>query len=371
MKNLLIIFKFILISISILVAFTACEVEQKKEFVEVDNISDVDTLKNDFAKAFQIIYHISYIEINILDPDTKKIVDSYRISKTDNNQPNMFPKNITSVVAMSATQIGMLRKLNLEEKITGFSNFNYLCYPLSQAIVKEVGDVGMSDAESFVAVNPDIIFYSGFDDNAPILNKLKQANLKTFKVFEWKETHPMGRAEWIKVYGALFQKEQEANAIYEDIKANYYAITDKLKLEDVGPTVFAGTYFGDIFNVPSGESYMAQLFKDANVNYVYSNTNGTGSLNLSLEEAITKNKDTEFWLNAGVSSKKDLLKQSQKFEMMKSVRTGKLYTYFGRNNCFWENSPIEPHKILEDLGKIFHPELFDDKKLNFYELLID
>lgn len=369
MNNIVISLKFLLVGFFILIGLTSCEADEKKEFVEVGSISDIDTLKNEFAKAFQIIYHISYIEINILDPDSQTIVDSYKISKTENNQQNMFPKNINSVVAMSATQVGMLRKLNLEEKITGFSNFNYLCYPLSKAIVKEVGDIGMSDAESILTTNPDIIFYSGFNDDAPILNKLKQANLKTFKVFEWKEVHPMGRAEWIKVYGALFQKEKEASAIFEDIKANYYAIKDKLKLEEKGPSVFAGTYFGDVFNVPAGNSYMAQLFKDANVDYVYSKSSGTGSLSLSLEDAITKNKETEFWLNAGVNSKKELLKQSKKFEMLKAVRTGKLYTYFGKNNCFWENSPIEPHIILEDLGKIFHPELFDDKTLNFYELL--
>jgi len=352
-----------------LVSVSACQEEKNKVSTKANSILTADTLTNDFAKAFQIIHHHSFIEINIIDPDTKSTLNTYRVNKSDQANSDMFPKVMKSVVAMSATQVGMLRKLGLEDKITGVSSYSYMCNPMIESAVKEVGNIGMSDAEAFVSINPNIILYSGFNDNAPILNKLAQANLKTFKIFEWKETHPMGRAEWIKVYGALFHKEREAKLIFEDIKAEYYAITDKLKLADKGPTVFAGTYFGDIFNVPAGDSYMAQLFKDANIDYVYAKTEGTGSLSLGLEEVITQNKDTEFWLNAGASSKEELMKQSQKFELLESAKTGKLYTYFNNTNCFWENSPIEPHKLLEDLGKIFHPDLFDENELHFYELM--
>ncbi|RYM36116.1 hypothetical protein ERX46_03725 [Brumimicrobium glaciale] len=369
MNNLSLVGKYLLMGILVLITFSACQTDQKKDFAVVDATLTTDTLENEFAKAFQIIHHHTFLEINIIDPDSKVVLNSYKVAKTDEPINGMFPNNMESVVAMSATQVGMLRKLNLEEKITGVSNYKYLCNPVSNSMVAEVGDFGMSDPEAFVAVNPDIILYSGFNDEAPILSKLAQANLKTFKIFEWKETHPMGRAEWIMVYGALFHKEKEAKAIFEEIKSNYYAITDKLKLTKKGPSVFAGTYFGDVFNVPAGESYMAQLFKDANINYVYAKTKGTGSLSLSLEEVITNNKESEYWLNAGVSSKNDLLKQSQKFELLESVRLGKLYTYFNNTNCFWENSPVEPHKILEDLGKIFHPDLFEESELTFYELL--
>ncbi len=369
MKDIFLFSKYLGIGVFMFFVTSACKGNQKKESSKVDRIMVTDTLVNEFAKAFQIIHHRTFVEINIIEPDSKSVLNSYKVAKTDKVSEGVFPNKMSSVIALSATQVGMLRKLGLESKITGVSNYSYMCNPVSKSTVKEVGDIGMADAEAFVAIQPDIILYSGFNDNAPILNKLEQANLKTFKIFEWKENHPVGRAEWIKVYGALFGREKEAKAIFEDIKAKYYAITDKLKLADKGPSVFAGTYFGDIFNVPSGESYMAQLFKDANINYVYAKSKGSGSLNLGLEEVITNNKDTEFWLNAGVSTKTELMKQSQKFEMLKSVRTGKLYTYFDNLNCFWENSPIEPYKILEDLGKIFHPALFQEHKLNYYKLI--
>jgi iron complex transport system substrate-binding protein len=351
--------------------FTSCKAENKNDFSEVNNLSKTDTLENEFAEAFQIIYNQYGLKINILDPTTKAILQSYRIGEANQAGYNSFTHDLNRVVAMSTTHVGMMRKLSLEDKIVGVPSFKYLCHPLSEADVSEIGDMGMTDAESFLVADPDLILYSGFNLNAPILNKLEQANLKTFLVYEWKETHPLGRAEWIKVYGVLFQKQKEAGAIYEKIKSEYYQITDKLKHAEHKPTVFAGTYFGDVFNVPAGDSYVAQLFKDANIDYVYSRTEGTGSLNLSLEEVITKNATTEFWLNEGAAKKSDLLKQSQKFKMLESLRTGKMYSYFENTNCFWENSPIEPHKILEDFGKIFHPTLFEEHELNYYSLLKD
>src|SRR5690554_1104298 len=371
MKRSILVFNNLILIFSVLFGLTFCTTELGKKSTNLDNVLYLDTLENDFAEAFQIIYDQNDVKINIIDPSTKAIIQSYKVRKNSQAIYTSFTHDVNRVVAMSTTHVGMLRKLGLEDKIVGVSSFNYLCRPLNKTSVLEIGDMGMTDAESFLATTPDVILYSGFNLNAPVLNKLEQANLKSFLIYEWKETHPLGRAEWIKVFGVLFQKQQEAKAIYDEIKSKYYSITDKLKLAEKGPNVFAGTYFGDVFNVPAGNSYMAKLFKDANINYVYSRTAGTGSLTLSLEELITKNTDTEYWLNPSVATKSELLAQSEKFDLMKSVKTGKVYSYFNNTNCFWENSAIEPHKVLEDFGKIFHPTLFDDRELTFYSRVKD
>src|SRR5690554_1218264 len=371
MKRSILVFNNLILIFSVLFGLTFCTTELGKKSTNLDNVLYLDTLENDFAEAFQIIYDQNDVKINIIDPSTKAIIQSYKVRKNSQAIYTSFTHDVNRVVAMSTTHVGMLRKLGLEDKIVGVSSFNYLCRPLNKTSVLEIGDMGMTDAESFLATTPDVILYSGFNLNSPVLNKLEQANLKTFLIYEWKETHPLGRAEWIKVFGVLFQKEQEANSIYDEIKKQYFDIQEKLNQEEKGASAFSGTYYGDVFNVPAGDSYMAQLFKDANINYIYSETSGTGSLMLSLERLITDNKDTEVWLNPSASTKTELLNQSEKFKLMKAVKTGKIYSYTQKTNCFWENSPIEPHKVLEDLGKIFHPLLFEDRTLNYYSLVTD
>lgn len=353
----------------LLLSFLSCQGEVKKEVVTGELGQSSDTIKNEYAKGFQLIYSPKNIKINILDPLSGELLQSYLIGK--GSEYKTFGTQIKNIVALSTTHVGMLRKLNIEDQVTGVSSFNYLCHPLNNQTVKEVGDIGLTDPERIMKASPDIIFYSGYNLNDPLLNKLEQANLKTFLIYDWKEIHPLGRVEWLKVFGVLFNKEKEANSIYAQARSNYYKIQTILKQAKKLPTVLAGTYFGDVFNVPAGGSYMAQLIKDANANYVYAETEGVGSLNLGLEEVITKNIEVDYWLNASASTMGDLLQQSKKFKMLKSVKNYQIFTYFNNVNCFWENSPVEPDKVLEDLGRILHPELMGEGELNYYSKLED
>ncbi|MCO5269126.1 MAG: ABC transporter substrate-binding protein [Brumimicrobium sp.] len=306
--------------------------------------------------------------IQVKNPDNLEILKEYRITKDGLNED--ISSNSKRIIAGSATHIGMMRALGVLDKLVGIPEWEYVCESFDKSRIKAVGDIFRANAESYAAVQPDLIFYSGYDMNTPIFNKFKQIGLKTFLMYEWKENHPLGRAEWIKIYGILFHKEQEANAIFEDIRIKYENLANKLQQLSIYPQALSGTYWGDIFNAPTGRSYNAQLLADANVNYVYKESTGTGSLELSLEEVINDNKDVENWINMAATSRKELLAQNSKFALLRSVKLGNLYSYMGNMNCFFENSAIEPHIVLEDIAKIFHPEVFEDTEMKYYSKLI-
>lgn len=344
----------------------AC-VQQGNVGVKTDDIEKRDTLKNDYAETFRIIYLKEGVQIDIIDLDTKENVKSYVIGKDSTQNHASFSSEINRVATTSTTHIGMLRELGLEDKIIAVSSIQYLCQPFKVGTVTELGEFGYTaNAENFVKANPDIIFYSGFDMNDPILKKLEHTKLKTFLIYEWQEQHPLGRAEWIKVYGILFNKINEANEIYSKIKDNYLRLVQQLSGVENRSSVLVGTPIGDIFNAPAGDSYMAKLLADANVNYVYAHTEGTGSLSLTLEEIITQNLNVDFWINMNAQDKMEVLDLNAKFEMLNSYKTGRMFSYIQNVNCFWEKSLIEPDKVLEDFGKIFHEELFEDSKLSYY-----
>ena len=50
------------------------------------------------------------------------------------------------------------------------------------------------------------------------------------------------------------------------------------------PTVISGNLLNDIWYAPAGESFMAEMIKDAGADYTHRNEKGTGSLALSIEE---------------------------------------------------------------------------------------
>jgi len=351
-------------------AFLFCTSCQHKERSNNQNpttdITVGDTVKNEYAKAFRVIKFDDYQQIDIINPVDGKVAFRYQIGGKDKEGITQLSTSIQRVIALSSTHIGMMQKLQVADRIVGISSRKYLCEDLFNKDIFEMGSLGSANPELFVQAKPDLIMDSGFDLKAPVINKLKQAGLTIFFNYDWKEYHPLGRAEWIKVYGVLFNKEKEAQEIFKNVDSLYHQMKENISRSSQKIKTFAGTYFGDIFNVPAGESYMAQLFKDAHLDYVYSNTEGTGSLSLTLEEALIKNASIGYWLNVAASSKKEILQQSERFQQLKSLQDGKVYTYMKNNNCFWERSVIEPHLLLHDLGVIFYPELMESHELLYY-----
>ena len=352
------------------IMFYSCEsnneesrTNQKEKQTDGENYFDLR-----YAEALKINKADDNVTIlEIIDPNTKNVVHEYKLS----NQ-NGINTPLKSVIPMSATQVGMLDALGLINTIVAIPSDNYiyskrLINNVNHNQVALVGDFGTSNLESFLKVNPDAIIYSGFDENNPILDKLKKVNIQTIANYEWKENHPLGRAEWIKYFGLLFDKKEKADSIFNQVADNYTSIVDSIKMHSTNkPTVLVGTPYGDQFNVPAGESYMAKILADLNVNYKYAETEGVGSQTYSLEKIINENKKVDYWLNVAALNKDDIIGLNDKFKLIDAVQNGNVYSYFQNVNKFWEESALRPDLLLLDLATIFHPEIFEQKSLHYY-----
>ena len=71
---------------------------------------------------------------------------------------------------------------------------------------------------------------------------------------------------------------------------------------------------------------------------------------------------------------KDAEKADQRFTKFTAYKTGRIYNNNlrmgpGGGNNYYESGPANPHKVLADLIKIFHPELLLDHELYYYKKL--
>lgn len=364
--------KLIIYTFCITVFLVSCNANNQKNDVS-KSVAKSDTITNSYAEGFRIVEYVNATVIDVLDPSSGEVDFSYEIGSKKTTDADFLGADFSKVIALSATHIGMIEELGELDRIVGVSDASYLCNEelikkSKSGKLKSVGDIGQSDIENYIVASPDLIIYSGFDPKAPIIKKMKRAGLSIFANFDWKETHPLGRAEWIKVFGVLFNKKEEAIAIYESIEKKYLKLKQALKDQKDNPSVLVGTMYGDIFNAPAGESYMAQFLKDANVDYVYKNTTGVGSLTISLEELITQNRTTDYWLNAAATTHQQLMNMNKRFSLMDAVGNGNSYTYYGDVNCFWERSAILPHEVLKDLSILFHDRSALDDLMFYSEI---
>jgi iron complex transport system substrate-binding protein len=194
---------------------------------------------------------------------------------------------------------------------------------------------------------------------------------------EWTERSPLARAEWIKFTALFYNAEQEARRQFESIVAEYTSLTERAAAaaDDGAPTVFTGAPYQGTWWVSGGGSYAARLLEDAGARYVWSDDDSTGSLMLDVESVFAKAGSADYWLNTGYwNTLEDAKNADERFTEFKPYETGQMYNNNrrmgpGGGNEYFETGPANPHWILADLIKIFHPELLPDHQLYYYQKL--
>ncbi len=127
--------------------------------------------------------------------------------------------------------------------------------------------------------------------------------------------------------------------------------------------------------MPGGKNYAAQLFKDAGCDYLWSDTDSNGFLQISFESVFAKAKDADLWI--GVADFKSLAaieNSDQRYSLFKPFREKNVFSYNARQGAkggseFLELGYLRPDIILKDLVKISYPELLPDHHLYFYKKL--
>lgn len=310
------------------------------------------------AKHFDLTEVDSTIQLHLFDPESGKLQKTLVIEK----------QKVYRIISLISTTNGAISALKGSDHIIGISNGNYLHDKEILALfqsgkIKEYGFEGEQSLEQLLKSKANVILYSGFGDKFPHEDQLEKMGILVIPVYDWRENDPLGKAEWIKVMGALLHKQKEANAYFEDVKKSYESLRKRLTSNSKGKTVLVGNLTNDIWFTPAGDSYGARLLEDAGAAYVYSETMGTGSLSYSMEKILIDNQKTDIWINPGFSTKKEILRANPNAKHLTCLNN--CYGYEPNLNDYWERSAIRPDLVLSDLIDIFHPEL-QVKGGNFY-----
>jgi len=328
-----------------------------------------------YASLLSIIKHEHYIEVRLINPDNNSVHKKYGLSSNLSH----IPKNkgliaiktpISSIITLAGTDIGMLAKLNCSSKIKGIANLDYVYNQTvkknaQKGLVSAFSDINQLNPEKVLPIS-NIITYSGFGTPIAQEEKLNKLGIHCIPVYDWRENHPLGKAEWIKLYGLLFNKEKEASAYFSKIEKAYIKL--KKQAADISPshTVLSGSMIGDSWFMPAAQSFNANLIADAKGDFVGKTKKGSGSSAFSLEEVFSKFKKATIWINPMFDSKTSLLLANQKYQYFDAFKRNEVYCYSHNMNYFWENSAIEPQKVLSDLIQIFNKGQYPKKKIIFY-----
>ncbi len=367
--------------IVVFLVFYSCKKNEKKEIVVLQPSAI------QYAKGFSLYKKEDFTLLSIKNPFSEEDnAEHFVLAKTKLVLPDSLKTYtkitipIERVVLTSTTHIPMLEALEETDKLVGFPNTEYISSTLTRKRIENghITDLGKEEhinLELLINLAPDALIAFAMKNGNAVISNVKKSGIQVLLNNDWLEETPLGRAEWIKFFGALFDKSKMADSIFSQIETDYLKAKRIAKNAKTKPTILAGVMFKDTWNLPAGDSFVAQFLKDANTNYLWNNTSGTGSLQFSFETVYDKGHNADFWLAPGhYNSQSQLLEANDQYQNFKAFTNNKVYSFTLKKGptggtVYYEYAPLNPHIVLQDIIKITHPELLTDYQPQFLQKL--
>lgn len=239
-----------------------------------------------------------------------------------------------------------------------------------------VGSSGCRENVDFVLSNCGITDYfscivSGASAMEP---KLRELGIPYAYMGEYLEQSPLGKAEWLVAVAEIAGMRERGEEVFREIPLRYDSLKTLAAKAEQKPVVMLNTPYGDSWLMAPPSSYVARLIADAGGQYVYTQDTGNQSRPIDTEEAYRLAEMSDCWINVGsAASLRELAEIVPKFMDTRPVREGRVYNNNRRTNPsggndYWESGVIHPDLILQDLIRIFHPELTDAEPTYYRKL---
>ena len=287
---------------------------------------------------------------------------------------------VNNLIVTSTTHIPSLEMLNEVVKLIGFPNLDYISSkPVRQRInankITEIGNNESVNTETVINLQPDVLIGFAVNGSNKSFTTLERAGIKVAYNGDWTETSPLGKAEWIKFFGAFFDKSAEADQIFKTIEKSYLEVKSLALNATKQPTVLSGAMWKDTWYLPQGNSWAANFLTDANANYLWKDSKGTGSLALNIESVLEKAQNADFWIGPGqFSNYQQMVDVSRAYTQFNAFQNKQVYSFSSLKGetggvIYYELAPNRPDLVLKDLVKILHPDLLPDWELYFFRAL--
>lgn len=286
---------------------------------------------------------------------------------------------VKKMVCMSTTHVAMISVLGEENTIAGMSGTGFmysgdLKKRAEAGLIKDVGYEANLNKELILKIMPEItMIYGVGSESSGYVGKIEELGIRVIYNADYLETDPLGKAEWIKLFGALYCKENIADSIFRAEVQTYNELKAFVaKNISFKPKVLLGLPFKDTWFVSPGNSFISRLIEDAGGEYLWKDTKSSVSMPFGLENVYVKAVSADYWLNIGtVRTKNEISAVDQRLSTLGCFRSGNLYNNNNRTtdaggNDFWESGTVYPHLILKDIASILHPDLFPENKLYYY-----
>lgn len=333
----------------------------------------------DFVRLTDEIKYAS--KFHFESKDAKKfVVVSEPWPNANTSKKYGLDKPLNRIVCTSTSHLPFFELLGMEEVVVGFPNFNYISSEVFReraeaGLLTDLGPDGNINMELLLSLNPDAVIAFDMGGEANALDKIEESGIPVIYNSDFLERSPLGRAEWIKFFGALLNKQSEADSIFSYIENEYNSLKQIGDGFEEKPSVISGVVYGDTWFLPGGQNWASTFFKNAGSKYLWEADTTSGWLELSFEAVYEAGVDADFWIGTStLNSKNEMLGQDGRYGSFNSFKNDQVYNYnkrIGPNGGydFFESGYSRPDLVLADLIKILHPDALPDYETVYFQKL--
>jgi iron complex transport system substrate-binding protein len=315
-----------------------------------------------YAKGFRVVKSGSDTLIQFLSHS-----DSH--SPTVSHSVSLSKINPERIALLSTTHSYFINALNGMNNVCGVSyadriQLGNLQEQISNGKTQNLTRNGDLNLEDLLMLNPTVLFSVPFE---PTDYRSKLPGCSVIPTSEYLEEHPLGKAEWLYVFGYVLRKNVLARKLFLEIEKEYLDSTKDVSQDSTKDAsqgrrrkVFFATNNGSDWTVANDQSYWAILLKDVGAEYVGSAW-GKGSLNFDKERMLFALNEADAYgelVYFPNTSNVSLSKLHPEFIQTVPFQHKNIFICNAADNGFFDKALLEPHVLLQELKQVLADSTF-------------
>ena len=351
----------------------------------VEGLNYTHSMKLEYARGFSVDYYEGgYALITISDnshflvvPQNQEIPENVKITDDENRMRELVilkqPVNNVYLAATSAMNLFDAMDSISAIKLTSTDKDGWYIESAQNAVeqgdIRFVGKYSEPDYEMILAAGCELAIESNMISHAPqVKEKLEEIGVPVLVDMSSYEDHPLGRSEWIKLYGVLLGKEDEAEQLFAEQAAYLKTVESSEKTEKTAAFFYINSN-GSVVTRKKGD-YIAKMIELAGGTYLFGGDEekdeSSSTLTLDMETFYAVVKDADYIIYnssiAGeVGSIEELVAKNPLLSDCKAVQNKNVWC---TNKSLYQET-LHLGVMIDNLHTIFADEENEVKNLDF------
>lgn len=342
-----------------------------------DGLEFKSKVKTRYATQFSIYkYKGGYAYIDLIDSDKILVVPKGgKVPKNLKDDIVVIKQPLNDVYLVSTSVMALFDSLDILDRIKFVGTDRWYIDNAKKAMDEgkwiNAGNYNAPDYETLInekcqlAIENTMVLH-----NPEVREKMTTLGIKNIIEKSFAESHPLGRTEWIKVYGVIFDKEKEANEVFNKEAKKIEALKN---IEKTGKKV-AFFYVNSRGNVVTYKTngYVPEMIRIAGGDYIFKNLglddeSQLSTVNMSMEEFYETAKDADIIIYncsimAQLHNKDDLLAQSPVLKDFKAVKDGNAWCT--TKSMFQQTDKMGT--LIEEMNEILTDDKMEKDELDYF-----